>query len=305
MTNEDMYNGITDIKDNIILEADTYEFKKEKRIGLRKPAYMLVAAACLCLVVGVSAFAISISKGSKKPSGIPDNEVTAKPTHAAQAIATPTHAAQATENKEQPEDISERSGKPSGPANLYYHCPGFVPNGEKLIIDLYIGDSSFEHYENSKYLGPCWKTYGTYGYPTLLVYSSSRGDITKCVRYGKMVISGQRDCYEKVYSKDDLAILSKPTGEFYTISNMMHETIDVDFSGYNVGDCGEIVFWYHWKLSDQIVDKERYSSFNSDFIRHSVPFCVLADGVYLGYLNNKSDIDYLPLTPEEMEGISY
>ena len=78
MTNEDMYNGITDIKDSIILEADTYEFKK-KRSGLRKPAYMLVAAACLCLVAGVSAFVISISNGSKKPSGISDNEGTATP----------------------------------------------------------------------------------------------------------------------------------------------------------------------------------------------------------------------------------
>ena len=65
MTNEDMYNGITDIKDSIILEADTYEFKKEKRTGVRKPVYMFVAAACLCLVVGVSAFVISISNGQR------------------------------------------------------------------------------------------------------------------------------------------------------------------------------------------------------------------------------------------------
>ena len=307
MTNEDMYNGITDIKDNIILEADTYEFKKEKRSGVRKPVYMLAVAACLCIVAGVSAFVISVTNGAKKPSGIPDNEVTATPTHAAQAAATPTHAAQATGNKEQPEDISEKSGKPSGPAKLYYHCPGFVPNGEKLIIDLYIGDSSFERYENSEYLGPCRKTYGAYGYPLLSVYSAPPLDHLN-VRDGKMVICGQTDIYEKIYSQDDMVILSKPTGE-YTTSNMMHETIDVDFSGYNVGDSGEIVFWYHWQLSNLYSDQEQYRNFKEDYILHSVCFVVQENGVYLGYYygvpREIRDIDYLPLTPEEMEGIHY
>ena len=67
MKNEIMYDGITGIRDDIVLQAEKYQFDKKNCNKWRKDVWMKygIMAACVCLAVGLGVFVLGIGKGAK------------------------------------------------------------------------------------------------------------------------------------------------------------------------------------------------------------------------------------------------
>ena len=67
MKNEIMYDGITGIREDIVLQAEKYQFDKKSRNKGRKDVWMKygIMAACVCLAVGLGVFVLGIGKGAK------------------------------------------------------------------------------------------------------------------------------------------------------------------------------------------------------------------------------------------------
>ena len=58
MSNENIYDGITGIREDIVQKVENYQFKKKENKKSGKKAWMKwgAMAACACLVVGVGMF---------------------------------------------------------------------------------------------------------------------------------------------------------------------------------------------------------------------------------------------------------
>ena len=67
MKNEIMYDGITGIREDIVLQAEKYQFDKKNRDKGRKDVWMKygIMAACVCLAVGLGVFVLGIGRGAK------------------------------------------------------------------------------------------------------------------------------------------------------------------------------------------------------------------------------------------------
>ena len=67
MKNEIMYDGITGIREDIVLQAENYQFDKKSRNKGRKDVWMKygIMAACVCLAVGLGVFVLGIGRGAK------------------------------------------------------------------------------------------------------------------------------------------------------------------------------------------------------------------------------------------------
>ena len=71
MSNENIYDGITGIREDIVQKVENYQFKKKENKKSGKKAWMKwgAMAACACLVVGVGAFMLDRGGDQEANSG--------------------------------------------------------------------------------------------------------------------------------------------------------------------------------------------------------------------------------------------
>ena len=71
MSNENIYDGITGIREDIVQKAENYQFKKKDKKASGRKAWMKwgAMAACACLVVGVGAFMLDRGGDQEANSG--------------------------------------------------------------------------------------------------------------------------------------------------------------------------------------------------------------------------------------------
>ena len=64
MSNENIYDGITGIREDIVQKVENYQFKKKDNKKSGKKAWMKwgAMAACACLVVGLGTFILNMGK---------------------------------------------------------------------------------------------------------------------------------------------------------------------------------------------------------------------------------------------------
>ena len=138
--------------------------------------------------------------------------------------------------------------KPTMGQKIACKCPSFIQIGEILIVTIYVGDTSYE-YNQEHGNEPSYDTYGVHGYPNLQVYLSSPISISHKEADDKLIINGNLNEYQKVFSQEEMPSLSLAYGE--TVSHGKQETVEIDFSNYQVGSSGSITFSFSWDFGEK------------------------------------------------------
>ena len=168
----------------------------------------------------------------------------------------------------------DENGKPMMPQRIAYRCPTFVQKGERLIVDVYVGDYSYEYHQRCGG-EPSYDTYGENGYPNLQVYSSALNDFQYSVLYDdKLLINGTLNKYSRIFTLEEMP--SMELGLYDSISRGRHERVEIDFSNYEVGNMGEIVLSFSWDFGEPPSEGTWLGS------RTSISFYVGENGVSTG-----------------------
>lgn len=142
-------------------------------------------------------------------------------------------------------------GKETPSQKIAYRCPSFVNNGDKLIVDVYVGDSSYKYHQ--EFGGePSYDTYGQNGYPNLQVYSCDLLYIRTVQFNNKALINGRLNKYLRIFTKDEMSFLELARDE--DVSHGKHETVEIDFSNYEADSYGRIAFSFSWDSGEQPVE---------------------------------------------------
>lgn len=166
------------------------------------------------------------------------------------------------------------NGKPMMPQRIAYRCPTFVRKGEKLIVDVYVGDYSYEYHQRCGG-EPSYDTYGENGYPNLQVYSSALNDFQyRILNDDKLLINGTRNKYSRIFTLEEMP--SMELGPYDSISQGRHERVVIDFSNYEVGNTGKIVLSFSWDFGEPPSEGTWLGS------RTSISFYVGENGVSTG-----------------------
>ena len=167
---------------------------------------------------------------------------------------------------------AESSGA-STTQKLALNCNSFCPKGEKLKVDMAMGDIL----SRQKY-----SDYDSEGYPNSghHEYSIMATENYKVIDDERLLINGEKSEYTKEFTKEDMKLLDiSPNIGCYDLYH--HETAEIDFSNYEAGSTGCITFRFGWKSDGE-------NSFNapSDFtsMEQTMYFYVSENGV--GISNN-------------------
>ena len=121
--------------------------------------------------------------------------------------------------------------------NLVMKCKSFCAVGEKLTVDVAMADASLGTSE--------YDASGDYKYE---VYVCDLKDY-KNIEDNNFIVNGKHRRYRKEYSNED-AELFDTNGRIDDYNSYHHETTEIDFSGYGVGNCGCIKFSFTRECTD-------------------------------------------------------
>ena len=131
---------------------------------------------------------------------------------------------------------------------IAYKCPSFMGRGEKLIVDVAVGDYSYS-YNQQNGLEPSYDTYGVHGYPLLQVYLCNPNNCELKYADGNLLVNNVLNEYRRVFTKDEMAQID--LNHEQDVSCGKHENIELDFSNYEVESKGEIAFCFSWSFGEQ------------------------------------------------------
>ena len=76
------------------------------------------------------------------------------------------------------------------------------------------------------------------------VLSKANGETSK-IENEKLTINGASSEYKKIYESLDIS------GKFDNYNSYHHETAEIDFSNFSIGDSGSIRFYFHWVYDEE------------------------------------------------------
>lgn len=167
---------------------------------------------------------------------------------------------------------NESSGKPLPDQRLALKCKSFCELGETLKIDVAMGDTYSYHQQYNGY-----PTYDTLGHAEYGAYTCDIGNYSK-IENEKLTINGESSEYKKVYTKEEMEALDI-SGKFDDYGSYHHETAEIDFSNFTIGDSGSIVFYFHWVYDEENPDNP---SSNISGMSKIVGYYVGEKGVVIG-----------------------
>ncbi len=121
--------------------------------------------------------------------------------------------------------------------NLAMKCKSFCAAGEKLTVDVAMADAGFG--------SPEYDISGDYKYE---VYVCDLKDY-KNIEDNNFIVNGKHRRYRKEYSDEDAESFDT-NGRIDDYNSYHHETTEIDFSGYGVGNCGCIKFSFIRECTD-------------------------------------------------------
>jgi len=167
---------------------------------------------------------------------------------------------------------NESYGKPLPDQRLALKCKSYCELGETLKIDVAMGDTYSYHQQYSGY-----PTYDTLGHAEYGAYACDIGNYSK-IENKKLTINGESSEYKKVYTKEEMESLDI-SGKFDDYGSYHHETAEIDFSNFTIGDSGSIVFYFHWVYDEENPDNP---SSNISGMSKIVGYYVGEKGVVIG-----------------------
>ena len=117
---------------------------------------------------------------------------------------------------------------------LALKCKSFCELDETLKIDVAMGDMFSYQQEHGGY-----PTYDTPGHAEYGAYACDDGNYSK-IENEKLTINGESSEYKKVYSKEEMESLDI-SGKYDDYGSYHHETAEIDFSNFTIGDSGIFV----------------------------------------------------------------
>ena len=127
--------------------------------------------------------------------------------------------------------------KPSSSKKILLKCLSFCANGETLMVDAAMADASLRPYQ--------YESSGDFAYEVYVCNPINFKDIGD----EKIIVNGEHKGYKKVYPKEDVPLFDI-NGEEKNYDRYYHETTEIDFSDYEVGDSGCIKFFFMEVYSD-------------------------------------------------------
>lgn len=120
---------------------------------------------------------------------------------------------------------------PSSSKKILLKCLSFCANGETLMVDAAMADVSLrpDRYDSS----------GDFAYEVYVCNPINFKDIGD----EKFIVNGEHKGYKKEFSKEDVPLFDI-NGEEKNYDRYHHETTEIDFSDYEVGDSGCIKFFF-------------------------------------------------------------
>ncbi|HQM01859.1 MAG TPA: hypothetical protein PLH98_15105 [Ruminococcus flavefaciens] len=126
---------------------------------------------------------------------------------------------------------------PSSSKKILLKCLSFCANGETLMVDAAMADVRLrpDRYDSS----------GDFAYEVYVCNPINFKDIGD----EKFIVNGEHKGYKKEFSKEDVPLFDI-NGEEKNYDRYHHETTEIDFSDYEVGDSGCIKFFFMEVYSD-------------------------------------------------------
>ncbi len=120
---------------------------------------------------------------------------------------------------------------PSSSKKILLKCLSFCANGETLMVDAAMADVSLRPYQ--------YESSGDFAYEVYVCNPINFKDIGD----EKFIVNGEHKGYKKGFSKEDVPLFDI-NGEEKNYDRYHHETTEIDFSDYEVGDSGCIKFFF-------------------------------------------------------------
>lgn len=197
----------------------------KKALSKRFVIFIAVLVGC-CIIAGLICYAIPKLNGEQRTD---KKQADSNLSPTSENMASPTEVVLATTELAVGFDSSGTKELPR--QRIAYRCATFVPSGENLGVDVYVGDKSYtygqEHNEE-----PSYDTYGVHGYPNLRIYkgNNNSGSFYAKKHDDKLLINGCLNEYQKVYTKEEMSSLELAYDE--DVSEGKHEHVELDFSQY-------------------------------------------------------------------------
>lgn len=128
-------------------------------------------------------------------------------------------------------DSSETDRKSLPSQNIAMKCKSFCASGEKLTVDVAMGNARMGSQDNDTSEGYKFE-----------VYLCDPTDL-KGIEDEKLIVNGKHRRYRKEYSDEDIKLFDT-NGRIDDYNSYHHETTEIDFSDYEVGSSGWIKFTF-------------------------------------------------------------
>lgn len=128
-------------------------------------------------------------------------------------------------------DYDENNNKPMSAKRIAMKCKSFCDYSEVLKVDVAMADSS---------LTPLY--YDVAGHYKFEIYASTIHTNNK-IEDENLIINGEHGEYIKEYSQEDLELFDI-NGKVGDYNSYHHETVEIDFSNYEIGSLGRLTFGF-------------------------------------------------------------
>lgn len=250
MTKGTLMSAISMIDERYIGESLSYHEERAKN-EVKKRVFRVLIAACAAAMILTATAAPLLRAFFRKAQGGPGAD---PGTPVAEVIRSGP-------------GVSADNGKPQPSTEIFTNCMSYYANGEKISVDVMLGDRTARSHEQYGVPdGPefCWVFYAE----TLLYQADGSTGISDA-----LIFNGESGRYEKRFYPEN-AVLFDISGHEGETEYYRHETLEIDFSALQEGDCGCIVL---------VFDKQTAATHNGAADR--LYFSVTGDGIQLSFEN--------------------
>lgn len=142
-------------------------------------------------------------------------------------------------------EASELGSKPMPSQCVALKCHSSFQKDKKVIVDAAMGDqySYFQKFGGE----PTYDTFGNNGYPIFEVFDVGETHLPypEPAAGTPLLINGKNEPFEKKFNKEDMTDLDI-SGNQDDISKYHHESVELDFSNFEIGEMGTVYFSFAW-----------------------------------------------------------
>ena len=185
------------------------------------------------------------------------------------------------------DEPADAASKPLPTQRVALKCLSSYERNEKVIVDAAMGDnySYFQEFGGT----PSYDTFGENGYPVFEVYLSLDDSTWEPVDNDVLLINGKTGAYEERFSKEDMQSLD--ISDYYDISKYYHENVELNFSNFNVGDSGSVIFSFGWFYYHDNPDNISQSDNSWAGMRRGIGFYIGENGITFSFAGKETAED--------------